>query len=189
MTQLDINKFKQPATAPFKPQEAYVDALAQRAANVALAREKARQTAQRPRRRLYYAAAAVAAIAIASSAMLMVFHSGNTANNSANRLAQVEASTAQAPSAAIVSDATAPDQPTLDHAQSASDSDIAQATRDATTVPPQPTGTYAATPRTTGTATKSDNEQIDPVDEFLNTLDSEQLMSLDYSYVDEIPDY
>lgn len=189
MTQLDINKFKQPSTAPFKPQDAYVDALAQRAANVALAREKARQTAQRPRRRLYYAAAAVAAIAIASSAMLAVFHSGNTANNSTGHLAQVETATAQAPSAAIVSDVAVSEQPALDTTKSASDSDIAQATRDATTVPPQPTATYAATPKTTGRSTKSDNEQPDPVDEFLNTLDSEQLMSLDYSYVDEIPDY
>ncbi|MBR1935901.1 MAG: hypothetical protein IJ835_07630 [Muribaculaceae bacterium] len=187
MTQLDINKFKKPATAPFKPQQDYVDALAQRAANVALAREKARQTAQRPRRRLYYAAAAVAAIAIASSAMLMVFHSGNTADNSANRLAQIETSTAQAPSAAIVSDATAPDQPALDHAQSASDTDIAQATHYASTsVPPRTAASRAANQ----TTTKADNEQQpDPVDEFLNTLDSEQLMSLDYSYVDEIPDY
>lgn len=187
MTQLDINKFKQPATAPFKPQDAYVDALAQRAANVALAREKARQTAQRPRRRLYYAAAAVAAIAIASSAMLAVFHSGNTANNSTKRLAQVEASTAQAPSDAIVSDASESVDHRIEPTQSASDSDIAQATHYASTsVPPR----TAASRSANQTTTKADNEQQpDPVDEFLNTLDSEQLMSLDYSYVDEIPDY
>ena len=154
-------------SAPFKPQDQYVDSLIQRVTDNAL--QQARPAAVKPAWRRPLAAAAAAAAAVAIVLSLYLFNPAAT-RPEGQKLASVS-----------VSDLTPPQ----------AERDVT------TTETEQEPATDASTPAPVASATVAHHAaavsrkvpEVDPVDSFLNSLDDDQLAAIDDSYIDEIPEY
>ena len=155
-------------TAPFKPQEQYVDALLQRVTDNAL--QHAKPAAVRPIwKRTLTAAAAAAVIVVAG---LSVYFFNPTPRPHGEKLASVSTTVA------------APADKNLAEVEAQPEQTDEQAAEEAT--PAAATTTVKAHAAKTANLTAVDE---DPIDKFLDTLDDDQLAAIDYSYIDEIPEY
>lgn len=160
-----------PNTAPFKPQEQYVDALVQRVTDNAL--QQAANAAVKPAwKRPLAATAAAAAVILAVVLSLFLIHP--TASHDSNRLASV-GNKEKAPVEHNLAKAEPVPEPKAEVATT-TDDDV-----------PAPAETPVMAHNVKSVSQTS--VETDPVDAFLDTLSDDQLAALSDDYYDEIPEY
>lgn len=162
MKQFDINQFKHDS-APYKTQPEYVDDLVTRAAERALDGETPRHTSRT--RPALIAAAAVAAIAVITLAVAF-FNTGD--NASVGEQVAIASSTPERTVARETVNDVSPGEEQRRQPAALS------------TTPPA---------RTVEVTTTDDYDDYDDLDRFLSTLDDDELIAIDDTYIDEIPEY
>lgn len=162
MKQFDINQFKH-GTAPYQPQSDYVDDLVTRATRRALDREGARQAPSR-----HFALIAAAAVtAIAVTLAIALFNTGGDNATTGEKVAIASSTPDKTEAQATVANVT-PNEKTR----------------------AMPAAQGATPPAQTVKATTTGNlDDYDDLDSFLNTLNDDELIAIDDTYIDEIPEY